>query len=371
MKYALVIGDGMADNPVPMLGGKTPLEQASIPVMDELAAKGEACSALTVPQGTAPGSDTAILNIFGYDPRRYYSGRSPLEAAGSGVTLRAGDVSYRCNMIALEDGEIPYLEKKILSHSGGSVEGEDAEALMTDLLANPRFAACAEENGMNIHISPSFRHIAVQQGVDIAGLLAAPPHDHLGEPQGAYLPAGCPAAAGLAEMMRIAHEVLDPHPVNQKRREEGKLPANGIWFWAEGTAIELPNFYEKYGKKGAVISAVPLVKGIGALAGMDYLPVDGATGELDTNYEGKASAAAAGLAQGYDFVAVHVEAPDECTHNGDTKGKLQAIEWLDSRCIRRLKTALDAAGEPDRLLVISDHKTLTATRGNDGDPVPY
>ncbi len=373
MKTIIVIGDGMADNPVPALQGKTPLEAADIPHMDALARAGRCGSVKTVPDGVTPGSDTAILSIFGYDPRVSYSGRSPLEAAGAGVQLAAGDVSYRCNMVALEDTPLPYEQKKILSHSGGSVDGESALALMEALLADPAFAACAKKHGMRFYPSPSFRHIAVQTGVDINGLIAAPPHDHLGESVGANLPLpqNSPTAQGLREMMAIAHRVLDVHPLNQKRRSEGQLPANGIWFWAEGTAIELPQLTDKYGIKGIVVSAVPLVRGIGKLAGLDYALVDGATGELDTNYEGKAAAVLDGLQNGYDFAVLHIEAPDECTHNGDTPGKLQAIEWVDSRAVAPLLEGLRAMGEPFRLLLLSDHKTLTSNRGHDADPVPF
>lgn len=370
MKYIILIGDGMADNPVPELSNKTPLETANIPNMDRLAAGGEVGNARTVPEGVAPGSDTAILSIFGYDPRKFYSGRSPLEAAGAGITLEDGDVSYRCNMVALEDGP-SYEHKKILSHSGGSVDGEAALALMDTLLADEEFAAAAKENGMRFYPTPSFRHMAVQKDADLDRLVATPPHDHLDEEIGPLLPAGNVTAEGLANMMVIAHRVLDKHPANEKRRAEGKLPANGIWFWAEGTAITLPALTHRFGVSGFVVSAVPLVRGIGALAGLDSRPVEGATGELDTNYEGKADAVVAGLSAGYDFAVLHIEAPDECTHNGDTKGKLQAIEWIDSRTLPRLLDGLTANGDEYRLLVLSDHKTLTATRGHDGEPVPY
>ena len=342
MKTIILIGDGMADNPVPALGNKTPLEAANIPLMDKLAAAGEVGSVRTVPAGVAPGSDTAILSIFGYDPRQYYSGRAPLEAAGAGVRLQTGDIAYRCNMVALEDGPMPFEEKKILSHSGGSIDGEAALQLMDALLADPGFAACAQKHGTKFYPSPSFRHIAVQRGANITGLVAAPPHDHLGEAQGPLLPGGCPAASGLCEMMALAHRVLDGHPINRRRRTAGKLPANGLWFWAEGVALTLPNFEAAHGKRGFVVSAVPLVRGIGALCGMDYVEVDGATGELDTNFEGKAAATLAGLQNGYDLAVLHVEAPDECTHNGDTPGKLQAIEWLDSRCLAPLVAGLEA-----------------------------
>ena len=371
MKYLIVIGDGIADNPVPELGGKTPLEYASIPVIDALARKGELGSVRTIPPGVAPGSDTAILSVFGYDPGVYYSGRSPLEAAGCGVSLADGDVSYRCNMVALEDADVPYREKKILSHSGGSVEGEESIALMQSLLADADFLALAEQHRMAFHLNPSFRHIAVQKGADIDGLVAIPPHDHLDEVIGGLLPSGCATAAGLDAMMELAHARLDRHPINEKRRAEGKLPANGIWIWAEGKAIALPDFKEQHKRDGFVMSAVPLVWGIGALAGLGYRTVPGATGELDTDFEGKTDGVLEGLAQGADFAAIHIEAPDECTHNGDTSGKIQAIEWLDSRCVARLLTGLEARGEDFRMLILSDHKTLTATRGHDGDPVPY
>lgn len=371
MKYIIVIGDGMADNPVPELDGQTPLERANIPVIDALAAAGTTGRVRTVPQGVEPGSDTAILSIFGYDPTRYYSGRSPLEAAGAGVPLQEGDVSYRCNMVALEQGDKPYAEKVILSHNGGSVEGDDALALMEELLTNPRFAQLAAKNRVQFFPSPSFRHMAVQKGGHLQGFSVAPPHDHLGSVIGPLVPHGNEGARGLAEMMAVAHEILSASPVNRRRAEAGKLPANGIWFWAQGTAIALPNFAQAHGKKGFVVSAVPLVQGIGALGGLDFVTVEGATGELHTDYEGKTDAVLNGLAHGYDFALLHVEAPDECTHNGDIPGKIQAIEWLDQRVVERLTDGLAAAGQPYRLLILSDHKTLTSTRGHDADPVPF
>lgn len=372
MKYLIVIGDGMADDAVEALGGKTPLEAAQKPMMDRLAGEGELGTVRTVPKGLPPGSDTAILSIFGYDPRHFFTGRSPLEAAAVGIDLAAGDVSYRCNLVALSDEAVPYEEKTILSHSGGSVEGEEALALMEHLLADAGFAACAKKNDMVIHPAPMFRHVAVQTGVAIDGLVTTPPHDHLGEAAGPLLPRGAAVAEGLREMMAIAHRLLDNHPVNRARRAEGKLPVNGIWFWAEGRAMSLPPFYNAHKKRGLVVSAVPLVQGIAGLAGLDCAKVPGATGELDTNYEGKADAVLRGLLQeGYDFALLHVEAPDECTHNGDTPGKLEAIRRLDGRCLARLWSGLDASGQPFRLEIISDHKTLTATRGHNGDPVPY
>lgn len=371
MKYILIIGDGMADNPVPQLQNQTPLQHTAIPVMDALAAKGEVGSVVNCPAGLPAGSDTAILSIFGADPNLCYTGRSPLEAAATGIQLQPGDVSYRCNMVALEDGDLPFEEKKILSHSGGSIEGEQSIQLVTDLFQDPAFAAAAQKAGMVVHPAPSFRHIAVQSGASISGISLLPPHDHLGEVIGPLLPSGNDNAAVLRALMKLAHQVLDHHPINQQRRAEGKLPANGVWFWAEGSAVALESFWDKYHKTGTVISAVPLCFGIARLSGLDIREVEGATGELDTNYEGKVAAALEELRSGKDFVAIHVEAPDECTHNGDLPGKLQAIEWLDSRLVAPLLSRLEAAGMDHRVLLLSDHKTLTATRGHDGDPVPF
>ena len=370
LKYVLVIGDGMADVPLPELGGKTPLQHAKTPAMDAIASAGELGSVLTIPKGMPAGSDTAILSIFGCDPRICYTGRAPLEAAATGIVLSPGDVAYRCNMVTFEDGNIPFEEKRIVSHSAGSIEGEESAELVTELFEAPEFSEAARDAGMSIYPALSFRHIAVQKVKDIAGLELTPPHDHLGDSLGQHLPRGGKNAAVLERLMRLAHKELDGHPLNMKRRAEGKLPANGVWFWAEGTVAELPNFKEKHGKTGGVISAVPLCHGIGALIGLEMIFVEGATGELHTNYEGKVDAAIEVL-KNNDFVAIHVEAPDECTHDGDLSGKLQAIEWIDSRVINPLTQRLREAGEDFRLLIISDHKTLTTTRGHDGAPVPF
>ena len=370
MKHLLVIGDGMADNPVPALGGKTPLEVANIPGIDALAADGFVGQVRTVPIGLPAGSETAILAIFGCDPSVYFTGRSPMEAAASRIELVAGDAAFRCNLVTLEDGDMPLGEKKILSHSAGSIEGEDALATVEVLLSDPRFAKALSEARMEIHRFPAFRQIAVQHKSDISGITFIPPHDHLGQACGPLFPSGNERAEVFADLMRLAHEILDHHPVTEKRRAAGKLPANGIWFWAQGTAVELPDFQGQYGCGGAVISAVPLCHGIGVLRGLEMVEVEGATGEIDTNFEGKLEATWEKL-QEYDFVCLHLEAPDEGTHHGDLTGKVQAIEWLDSRLVTPLVERLRAAGEDFRLLLLSDHKTLTATRGHDGDSVPY
>ncbi len=370
MKYILIIGDGMADNPVPELGNKTPLQYANIPTIDSLAARGIVGSVKNCPDGLPAGSDTAITSIFGCDPHKYYTGRAPLEAAASGIKLNPGDIAYRCNMVTYEDNDKPFEEKRILSHSAGSIEGDESDAIIKALFEDPEFAAAAAKAGMTVNPGSSFRHIAVQSGASAEGMKLIPPHDHLGEVIGPLLPSGSANAETLRSLMALAYTKLEHHPLNEDRRARGKMPANGIWFWAEGTAVKLPNFRSQFGHMGGVISAVPLCHGIAALTGLEPVFVEGATGELETNLEGKVDAAIAELEK-YDFVAIHVEAPDECTHNGDLKGKLQAIEWLDSRVTRPLLEKLNEHGWSFRLLMLSDHKTLTSTRGHDGTPVPF
>ena len=370
MKYLLFIGDGMADNPVPELGNKTPLEYAKIPTIDALCAKGVLGSVVNCPKGLPAGSDTAITSIFGCDPRKYYTGRAPLEAAATGIQLKAGDIAYRCNMVAYEDADKPFEEKKILSHSAGSIEGEDSDNIVTALFADPAFSAAAEKAGMTVNLGHSFRHIAVQTGAKSEGMKLIPPHDHLGEVIGPLLPSGGSNGPVLRELMELAHGILEHHPLNEARRAAGKMPANGIWFWAEGTAVELPCFVDEFGYRGGVVSAVPLCHGIAALTGLEPIFVEGATGEIDTNLENKVEAVIKVLEK-YDFAALHVEAPDECTHNGDLPGKVQSIEWLDSRCMVPLLKAFAEHGWDYRILLLSDHKTLTSTRGHDGDPVPF
>jgi len=373
MKYILVIGDGMADNPIPELQGRTPLQHARTPTFDRLAGTGTIGSALTIPEGMQAGSDTAMLSIFGYDPRQFFSGRAPLEAAAVGINLSAGDIAYRLNMVAFEDGDMPFEDKKILSHSAGAIEGSVSDELVQDLCNSPKFKEAMERVGIKVYPGSSFRHIAVQssrESTDLPPYDLTPPHDHLGETLGQHLPKGNGNPQVLKELMYIAHDFLDTHPLNNQRREAGKLPANGVWFWAEGTAMELPSFVEKYNKTGTVISAVPLCQGIGMLIGLERILVKGATGELHTNYEGKVDAAVSSL-EHHDFTTVHIEAPDECTHNGDLEGKLQAIEWVDSRVVAPLTQRLSDSGTDFRILIMSDHKTLISTRGHDGDPVPF
>jgi 2,3-bisphosphoglycerate-independent phosphoglycerate mutase len=367
MKYILVIGDGCADLPIEALEGKTPLEYAKTPWLDWLSRRGEIGLVETVPKGVPAGSDTAILSIFGNDPRLCYTGRSPLEAAGCGMKLNAGEISFRTNVVSL-GAEGAFEDKIIYSHSGGSIPGEDSIALMEACLADEKFMEIAGRLNMRFHLTPSFRHITAISGVDFVPE-QKPPHDILGKAIGPYR-GDDPVSKALTELMKRAFAIMDPHPVNARRREKGLLPANCIWSWGEGKAVVLENFAEKYGKRAKVISAVPLVTGIGALMGVDSIHVPGATGELDTDYEGKADAAISALLAGDDMAAVHIEAPDECSHAGDMQGKLKAIEYIDERVMGRLVERL--RGKCDfRMLYLSDHPTLLSTRTHDDAPVPY
>ena len=370
MKYVLVIGDGIADEPVEQLGGKTPLAALELPHIDRLAS-GRLGTCQTVPSGVAPGSDTAILSIFGYDPRTCYTGRSALEAAGMGVMLRPGETSLRVNLCALE-GET-FDGARILSHNGGSIEGEEAVTLMEDLIADPRFAALAAPIGFTIHVTPTFRHTGVIDAAhepDRSTMRFAEPHNILGADIAAYLPKGA-LSAQLTALMRISFEILRDHPVNRARMAAGKLPANCIWPWGPGSAMSLRSFESLYGKRGSAVSAVPLVWGIAGLCGVDTPRVEGATAELDTNYEGKVQAALDALAGGADFCCLHVEAPDECAHAGDVQGKMEAIRRLDGRVIAPLLERLGGIDPDYRILLLSDHPTLLSTRGHDANAVPF
>ena len=370
MKYILVIGDGMADDPVEELGGKTPLEAADKPFIDELARKGVLGAAKNCPAGFPVGSETAIMSLFGCSPKLYYTGRAPIEAAAQGIALVPGDAAYRCNMVCYEDAAVPMMEKRILSHSAGSIEAEDSNALVTDLFAHPDFAPLAEKAGMSVTPGSSFRHIAVQHNADIQGLKLIPPHDHLKEVIGPLMPSGCENAKVLTELMVKAHEILNHHPINERRRVEGKMPANGIWFWAEGTAAQLPSFPEKYGHGGGVVSAVPLCHGIAQLVGLQPVHVAGATGEWDTNYENKV-AAGLKLLEKDDFLAIHLEGPDEATHNHDLPHKLDCIRDLSARVVRPIHDALRERGEDFRMLIVSDHRTIMKTGAHGAAPVPF
>ena len=359
MKYVVILGDGMADEPIESLDGKTPLDYAKTPCMDSMACQGTMGMVKNVPEGMAPGSDVANLSVLGYDPRRCYSGRSPLEALSVGISMEPDDVIFRCNLVTLTEQE-PYQEKKILDHSSGEISTEDADILMDSI----RQAFDSED--ISFYTGTSYRHIMVwKQGKEVP---LEPPHDHLGTVIGSWLP----QEQRLKEMMEKSFPILDSHPLNQQRAGRGKNKANSLWFWGAGTKPSLQNFQEKTGLKGAMISAVDLLKGIAVGAGMEVYRVPGATGSIDTNYEGKAAAAAKALLEdGCDFVYVHVEAPDEMGHQGLIPEKVRSIEDLDSRLIAPLKKALDDSGEEYRMLILPDHPTPIRLRTHTGDPVPY
>ena len=359
MKYIVILGDGMAGEPLEALGGKTTLEAADTPMMDSLASMGQMGLAKMVPAGMKPGSDVANLAVLGYDPKANYSGRSPLEALSVGVAMKPTDVIFRCNLVTLSEAE-PYAEKTIIDHSSGEISSEDADILMDAVRAafnNERF---------RFYSGTSYRHITIWDQGRVLDF--EQPHDHLGEVIGPYLP----AEKAFRDMMEQSFAILNEHPLNLKRAAEGKNKANSLWFWGAGTTPSLSNFKEKTGLSGAMISAVDLLKGIAVGTGMEVINVEGATGSLHTNYEGKAAAAVKALLEDdKDFVYVHVEAPDEMGHQGSVEMKLEAIGNLDRRVIAPIKAAMDASGEDYRMLVLPDHPTPIRIRTHTSDPVPY
>ena len=360
MKYVLILGDGMADRPIPEFEGKTPLEYSKTPMLDELAKQSEVGLVATIPEGMSPGSDTANMSVCGYDPKIYYTGRSPLEALSIGVDMKDTDVAIRTNVVTLSDDDLPYEEKTIIDHSSSEIDTEDAAILIEAVqkeLGNEMFS---------YYVGTSYRHLLIWDKGSVVEL--TPPHDILGRTVGEYLP----KESLLFEMQKKSYEILNNHPINVERAAKGLNKANSIWFWGAGTKPILTSFEEKTGKKGAMISAVDLLKGIAVGAGMDNKIVEGANGQLHTNYEGKAQAAVdALLKEGYDFAYIHVEAPDEMGHQGSAERKVQAIEYLDERIIRYVKEAMDASGEDYRMLVLPDHPTPIEVRTHTSEPVPY
>lgn len=359
MKYVIILGDGMADEPIASLGDKTPLSYAKTPALDALAACSEIGMVHTIPAGMSPGSDTANLSVMGYDPKQYYTGRSPLEALSIGVGMKTDDVAIRCNIVTLSEDE-PYEEKIIIDHSSDEISTEEAKILLdavTKELQNETY---------QFYLGTSYRHCLIWAKGSVVRL--TPPHDVLGQTIGEYLPED----EMLRRMQERSYEILSQHPLNLERKKKGLKPANSFWFWGAGTRPALDSFEKKYHKKGAMISAVDLLKGIAVGAGMDNIIVEGANGGLNTNYEGKALAAVKALTEGgYDFAYIHVEAPDEMGHQGSVERKVQAIENLDSRVIRLVKDKMDVSGQEYRLMVLPDHPTPIRVRTHTGDPVPY
>ncbi len=360
MKYIVVLSDGMSGRPLPELQGRTTMEAADTPVMDALAPVSEIGLASMVPKGMAPGSDTANLSVLGYDPRKYYTGRSPLEALSIGVDMAKSDVSFRCNLVTLSEQEAAYGARTMLDHSSGEIDSADAAVLIGALRDG------LQREGYAFYPGTSYRHLLVEKNGKVVEL--TPPHDILGKKIGAYLPKD-PA---LREMMEQSYGILKDHPLNQARRSAGLNPANSAWFWGAGTRPALDPFEEKTGKKGIMVSAVDLLKGIAVGAGMDCAVVEGANGGLHTNYEGKANAALKALCEdGYDFAYIHVEAPDEMGHQGSIPDKIKAIENVDGKVLKVVKEGLDASGEDYRLLLLPDHPTPIEIRTHASEPVPY
>ncbi|XCP86810.1 cofactor-independent phosphoglycerate mutase [Roseburia hominis] len=360
MKYVVILGDGMAGEPLEALDGKTTLEAARTPVMDELAKKSEQGLARMVPEGMSPGSDTANLSALGYDPRKYYTGRSPLEALSIGVDMAPDDVALRCNLVTLSEEEGDYDKRTILDHSSDEISTGDAAVLLEALREG------LAREGYEFYVGTSYRHLLIWHHGEVVQL--KPPHDILTRKIGEYLPED----KVLREMMEKSFEILRHHPLNEKRRQQGLNPANSAWFWGAGTKPALASFEEKTGKKGVMISAVDLLKGIAVGAHMGVVRVEGANGGLHTNYEGKARAAVSALVEeGYDFAYIHVEAPDEMGHQGRVEDKIQSIEWLDEKVIKVTLEELKRAGCDYRVLVLPDHPTPICKRTHTGDMVPY
>ncbi len=362
MKYIVILGDGMADYPVDYFNGKTILEAADKPTIDYMCAHGELGMVKTVQDGMKPGSDVANLSVMGYDTKKCYTGRSPLEAASIGIALRDSDVTFRTNLVTLSDEE-NYEDKTMIDYSSGEITTEEAAELMK--------AIAAELNTDKIKFYPgiSYRHICVWDGGSTnVGL--TPPHDISDRKITDYLPKG-DGAERLLEMMKASERILREHPVNKARIAAGKNPATSIWPWGEGTKPQLDSFSEKFGLNGSVISAVDLLKGIAKCAGMNSIDVEGATGNCETDWEGKARAALDSLLGGSDFVYVHMEAPDEMGHQGLPEKKKYAVEMIDRKVVKFLKDELERRGIDYRMMILPDHPTPIKIKTHSSDPVPY
>ncbi|MBQ8198217.1 MAG: cofactor-independent phosphoglycerate mutase [Lachnospiraceae bacterium] len=360
MKYVIVLEDGMADEPIEALGGKTPLAYANTPNLDRLSKMSEIGMVHTIPDGMKPGSDTANLSVMGYDPKIYYSGRSPLEALSIGIPMKDTDIAIRCNIVTISEDDVPFEEKTIIDHSSGEISTEECAVLLEAVKKE------LQNEMYQFYVGTSYRHCLIWDKGSVVEL--TPPHDVLTQVIGQHLPQD----EALREMMKKSYDILVNHPINIARKEKGLNPANCCWFWGAGTKPMLSSFYEKTGKKGLMISAVDLLKGIAVGAGMDNAEVEGADAGLHTNYTGKKDAAVKALVQdGYDFAYIHIEAPDEMGHQGSYERKVQAIEFIDEKVIGPLVSELSAAGEDFRMLVLPDHPTPVRLRTHTADSVPY
>lgn len=359
MKYVILLGDGMADYPTDKLGGKTPLECAFTPFMDQIAAEGTLGLVDTVPEGIHPGSDVATLSVLGYDPRENYTGRGPLEAASMGIYLGPDDVAYRCNLVTIGDQDGP--EAFMDDFTAGHISSEEAEIIIRDIHRH------IGSDHLEFFPGVGYRHLLVWRNAP-ANPDTTPPHDITGKPVAEYLPRGN-AAADVNAIIRRAADLLKNHPVNAKRRQAGKKEANAIWLWGQGKKPRIVPLTQKYSLSGGMISAVDLLKGIGTIAGLKVCPVQGATGYIDTNYEGKAKMALDVL-NFMDFVFVHLEAPDEMGHEGNAEGKIRAIELFDEKIVGPILTKIGAFGHY-RIIVLSDHPTPLDLRTHVSDPSPF
>ncbi len=360
MKYIVVLGDGMADENLAALDNGTPLMAANTPMLDQLAKKSELGIAHTIPEGMKPGSDTANLAVLGYNPRVYYSGRSPLEALSIGVDMQPTDIALRCNLVTLSEEEVPYEQRRMMDHSSGEISTEDAAVLLEAVKHE------LENDIYKFYVGTSYRHLTIWDRGEVVEM--AQPHDILGRVIAEYLP----KEETFRSMMVRSYDILNNHPINLARKEKGLNKANSLWFWGAGTKPALTSFEEKNHKRGAMISAVDLLKGIAVGAGMKVIEVPGADGTLHTNYEGKARAAVKVLLDDdYDFVYIHIEAPDEMGHQGNITNKIKSIEYLDQRVIKIVVEELQRSGADFRMLIMPDHPTPIRCRTHTSDPVPY
>jgi len=360
MKYIVILGDGMADRPVKELAGKTPLQAASVPNMDRLAREGAIGKIRTVPPGFHPGSDIANLTILGYDPREYYSGRAPLEAASIGIPLKGEDIAYRCNLVTLKYNK-DKTKAVMEDYSSGHIKTDEAGELVNEI--NRQIGTDA----ITFYPGVSYRHIMVWSS-GASKIECTPPHDITGKEIADYLPVG-EGEDELRQMMVKSAGILENHPVNRERLKRGEKPANSIWLWGQGKKISLPSFKEKYSLNGALVSAVDLMKGIGINAGFEILEVPGITGYLDTNYAGKAEAALKALER-VDIAYIHVEAPDEAGHSGNCSDKIKALEDFDSFVVGPVMRGADSFGEY-RVLLLPDHATPIEIKTHTEEPVPF
>lgn len=355
MKYLVLVGDGMGDYPVDLLGGKSPLEAAAIPGMRAIAASGVLHSLKTVPAGLPPGSDVCNMGLLGYNALEKYTGRAPIEAVGAGIPLKAGDVAFRCNLVTVQDGVM-------IDYSAGHITTEEGDALIRAV------AAELETDQLTFYPGISYRHLVVwHRGPE--KIATEPPHEIADQAIGAHLPSG-ERSEEVRDLMKRSKAILAEHPVNRARQAAGKNPATQLWLWGQGSALTLPSYQERFGLSGGVVTAVDLVRGLGRLAGLTTPEVEGATGFIDTNYAGKVGAAKDILAE-HPFAYVHIEAPDECGHMGDAKLKTGAIEAFDREVVLPLWKHMESLGEPYRLLLAMDHRTPVSLRGHTDDPVPF